>query len=785
LWTSEYRLTLTSTDIILQNDLKANEHSSISSASTKDSLIHKPKQEGSNADINNLIDYWYYVIGVNVLPAYYRQKIPAVGWKEWQNQPIPESVLNEWKKQNMFKGIIIIPGRVWRGSNKGKYLIHIDCDKKEAIDAFCTMNGKIIPLEKLAEKFIVEQHKDDLNRAHLMFYSSSPFPHKSPDGITGIEVKGDGKHGLACCTPSVHKNGYKYEIIGTLNPVTLSDVQTHQLIQHIKNICKAKGVRYPDNENTLPDKIKQSLQNLRIDEDISIAEGTRHDKMLLIANSLLSRHKGKKNIEDLKNFYDKINNINCKPPLNESEITRIWNDANNFVNIKSNKNSSVGNRQTSSTEQEESSLIEQAAEYILSNNHFLTIEESKEIWVYQNGVYVTGGDTLIEKLAENLFGYALSNHDFGEIKGHIIRKTYKSIKEIDKDITVINLRNGLYDIDKNALRPHSPYYYSINQKPITYNPKARPKLFGRFLGQVLYHPEIRTAVEAMAYTFYRDCPFEHFFKLHGYGANGKSVFTGLLTKIHGKRNVSNVSLLSLMNERFASSDLEFKDINIDTELSGIPIKDISILKKLTGGRKQPIRIEQKYKIAYDTYLYAKLFFNANTLTDTIDQTNAIYRRQIIISFPNTFEGKNDDPHLLDKLTNEEEVSGIFNVLMIALRTLLKNNGIYLHEKTIEERRAKSERAVNPIKAFIAEAVAEDSTEIDYVIKADLFASYEKYCKKYLLPPKSIEGLGKELRKIGWEDGRETKGDRRTLWRGIRLKDEYIVLDKQRLVTSFT
>ena len=85
--------------------------------------------------------------------------------------------------------------------------------------------------------------------------------------------------------------------------------------------------------------------------------------------------------------------------------------------------------------------------------------------------------------------------------------------------------------------------------------------------------------------------------------------------------------------------------------------------------------------------------------------------------------------MLDKLTNEEEVSGIFNVLIIALRTLLKSNGIYLNEKTIEERRAKSERAVNPVKAFIAEAVAEDSTESNYVIKADLFASYIKYCKK--------------------------------------------------------
>ncbi len=56
-------------------------------------------------------------------------------------------------------------------------------------------------------------------------------------------------------------------------------------------------------------------------------------------------------------------------------------------------------------------------------------------------------------------------------------------------------------------------------------------------------------------------------------------------------------------------------------------------------------------------IYIKLFFNANTITDTVDKTTAFYRRQIIISFPNTFEGKDDDLHLLDKLTTEEEISG--------------------------------------------------------------------------------------------------------------------------------
>ncbi|MGC2427204.1 MAG: hypothetical protein WA421_09225 [Nitrososphaeraceae archaeon] len=67
-------------------------------------------------------------------------------------------------------------------------------------------------------------------------------------------------------------------------------------------------------------------------------------------------------------------------------------------------------------------------------------------------------------------------------------------------------------------------------------------------------------------------------------------------------------------------------------------------------------------------MHAKLFF-ANKIPQTTDDSDAYYRRKIVISFPNMFEGKNDDPDLLAKLTAEEELSGIFNVLMIALQRL--------------------------------------------------------------------------------------------------------------------
>ena len=173
----------------------------------------------------------------------------------------------------------------------------------------------------------------------------------------------------------------------------------------------------------------------------------------------------------------------------------------------------------------------------------------------------------------------------------------------------------------------------------------------------------------MAYTFYRYTSFEHPFILYGEGGNGKSVFTGLLTALHGEQNVSNVPLAAITNNTFALADLEFKDVNIDTELSNVGAKDTSNLKKLTGVKRQPIRIERKNPHTRDALIHSKLFFNTNKITTSVDQTDAYFRRKALLSFPNTFQGKMDDPNTLKNL--KQELPGIFNALMIPLRTPLK------------------------------------------------------------------------------------------------------------------
>jgi P4 family phage/plasmid primase-like protien len=719
--------------------------------------------------INQWADFWYYKIGVNVLPFDTQKRIPIIYQYEiYQNEPIPIEVYEQWKREGKFeKGIAIILGKVYRGKNEGQYLIGIDIDKEKGLREFLTKNNKQTDLHKFSEKTIVEQHADELHRAHIYFYSPIPFPKKSSDSILGLEVKGGGGHGIMFVSPSIHKYGFNYEIIGNAKePPCLSSQQAIELMRHIDNICSTYGLKYLETEKNkiLTEPLKKIIRTLKLEPEFQhiIAEGQRHITMLSFADSLLIKHRNKKSKEVLKTLFLLVNDNVCFSPLPENEINSIWESADEFVDdleIHDQKNRSFSEKQ---------SLIENATDQIMSKYRFLTIEHTKEILFYNNnGVYVEGGEILIEKELESIFGFELRGADISEIKGHIIRKSYVKREKFDSNLDIVNLKNGLYNMRTGKLEPHSPDYYSLNQKPFPYNPKVRPKYFIKFLKEVLYVDDILTAIDIIAYTFLRYNPQELYFILIGVGANGKSVYTGLLTNLHGVKNVSNVSLNSLVNNPFALADLENKDVNIDTELSSNSIKDMSVLKKLTGNH--PIRIERKNQQAYDTILHAKSIFNANQLPISPDHSDAHFRREIILSFPNQFEGGKEDPDLLNKLSREEELSGIFNIIAIALRRIIKTQRIHINEKTIKERREKAELIYDAVGSFLKDAVAEDSIESNHVIKDNFYIAYTRFCKFHKLPVEQKETFGKILKqKHNYQDGRGTKGERKTIWKGIRL-----------------
>lgn len=301
------------------------------------------------SEINDWISYWTEKIGVNVIPADTKNKKPIVSWKEFQNQSIQKSQIEQWKSEGKFvNGFAVILGKIWNGKNQGLYLNGIDCDNQKAITEICTILG-FKDINELANWTVVEQHQDDHTKAHIYILSKYPFKKKSSNAVNpklaekiesneipAIEVKGLGEHGILYCSPSIHKNGYPYEILGTKNPI-LSD----EFESKLDKIFKKFDFSYLDSNNDNSIHVDLIPINELFKKDFFIHEGhNRHEALLRAMESLIKRNKEILDLSIIKKLADQWNQQHCKPPLDDTKFEKQWNDAVNFIdkNERNNKN---------------------------------------------------------------------------------------------------------------------------------------------------------------------------------------------------------------------------------------------------------------------------------------------------------------------------------------------------------------------------------------------------------------------------------------------------------------
>src|SRR5829696_2536617 len=295
--------------------------------------------------------YWRYTIGVETLPALSKEKRPDLrSWEKYQREPVTDEEFQSWLDDDKFKnGVCILPGKIrHRSDRQHLYYIVIDGDKAHGIKELLTRNGHTPTLQEVAKQWIVEQHKDNTEKAHFGFYSPIPFPDKLPDSIIGLEVR-CGAEGISnrvvVVSPSIHKDGYPYEIIGTKDPVVLSELQALQLKQHINQICIRNGIEYltKTGNSRLDVKLKQTIKKLEIDKSIEILEGQRNDMLIAIADSILFNHLHQFPEEKLRKYFDDINEQLCRPkPLSHREMNQLWERACKFVEASKEKEKENG-----------------------------------------------------------------------------------------------------------------------------------------------------------------------------------------------------------------------------------------------------------------------------------------------------------------------------------------------------------------------------------------------------------------------------------------------------------
>ncbi|KYK20869.1 hypothetical protein AYK25_04325 [Thermoplasmatales archaeon SM1-50] len=378
--------------------------------------------------------------------------------------------------------------------------------------------------------------------------------------------------------------------------------------------------------------------------------------------------------------------------------------------------------------------------------HPFTTRDTRQIYYYKDGIYQPNGETIFLALAEEYLGDFSTNHRKNEVISYIRDYNYKDRSEIYVPSNFINLNNGILDIKRFVLIPHSPDYYFINQHPITYDPDASYEKIEEFLRHismkegVVRDSVIKTIQEYMGYTFYRECFLKQYLVLDGGGDNGKTVLMNLVLSMVGEENNTSIGLQELNDRPFSKAQLYGKNANISDDLPKKALKYTGVIKQITGN--SPIWADVKNsKTGISFTPYAKPWYACNELPETREHTDAFYSRQLQITLLNKYLPK-DEPkidgvsvfernvHLTDELTTEESLSGAFNYAMIGLRRILDTKR-FSDETTTEEKREQWIRKTNPVAAFL-----EDEFEIGdtnwCITVDDFYNEVIHYCERHEL-----------------------------------------------------
>ena len=405
------------------------------------------------------------------------------------------------------------------------------------------------------------------------------------------------------------------------------------------------------------------------------------------------------------------------------------------------------------------------ADEIKEKYTFKTLRDTEETWFYNDGIYHPDAETIIKEEVRTALCDGISECRANEVIFCIKTDTYIEREAMNKNKDMIHLKNGIFDLKTMALLPFSPEAISTIQIPIEYDPQADCPEIKKFFSEIILEADIPVIQELFGYTLFKGYPIQKATMLIGGGANGKSTLTALLTRFLGKNNVSSVALQDLDMNRFAIACLYNKMANIYSDLTNKSLYQTGRFKMLVGG--DLISAEQKFRNTFTFVNYAKLIFSANQLPETQDDSDAFYRRWIIVNFPNVFEGEKADAKILEKLTTKEELSGLFNWAIEGLKRLLET-GRFSYHKNTEEIRDAYERLSNPLVCFIKDTV--EIAPMGSITKDIFYTAFVNYCKENALPVKAKNVVGRELPKhISVSSERTKIGDRRiAVWKGIRL-----------------
>lgn len=377
--------------------------------------------------------------------------------------------------------------------------------------------------------------------------------------------------------------------------------------------------------------------------------------------------------------------------------------------------------------------LNENGKYVLNANAFaryllkrmeLCMTEDGQLFLYKEprGVWERITEKEVAKVARNLLHDVVPDiwrRSWEQEYLAALQLEMKFVRTVDEVYHLLNLENGMLDLNEMKLIPHGTQWHSTIRIPVQYDPEAQCPRFVQFLREVMLDDDecIRVIQEIMGYCLTSEMQVQKAFFFYGAGSNGKSVLAAVIERLCGLENVSHTPL-STLNKKFGMQELPGKILNISPENDSYG-KDIDtqMLKSITGG--DVVAVEQKYKTASSVQMRCKLLFLLNQLPTTKDTSHGFYRRLVLIPFDRIFKPEEQDRSLLTKLY--AELPGILNFALEGVQRLRQQQYQLSPAKRIDGALEKYRQAQHPVLQFVEELVR---VEENAKVKRSLF--YDVY-----------------------------------------------------------
>ncbi len=416
----------------------------------------------------------------------------------------------------------------------------------------------------------------------------------------------------------------------------------------------------------------------------------------------------------------------------------------------------------------------------------LDLEDSSyQLWSYHpaNKVWRPNGREWVKKIGKDQYKFYYSRGVKNQTIEHLESHSPMLFEKTGAEDGEIAVQNGLLDLEDRELQEIEKQDYILSKLPVEYDPEAEPpQLWLEYLeDSVVNQRGIDKLQEFAGYTLRRTCKHEKGLMLLGPTDSGKSVFLDVMRAMLGEDNVSQEALQDLTDTRWAVASLKGKLANIDHDLNPKAIENISDVKKLTSGNE--MTAEKKHIKKFDITPRAKLMFSANRVPDTHHDDNAFYNRWLTVTFPQTVSEDKMDKELDDKLTTEENLSGILNWALEGLDRLEEQEEFTAELGPIATKDLWAKHG-NSVDRFVARwCVTESQWERNHdedeqkpmfkVHTEDLYNVYTKFASKQGFEIESDQGLAQKLKQKPQVKKRRVQinNKRKRGFSGIKLKED--------------